>query len=192
MDPNSVKSKGFLAAYKIPLIVVLAILVILAVVLVANRDNTKPTTDTPSSATAGDVAGKAGSTLVIKDLGVQIILPSSLAGMTYTTATPSSKSGQATPIVNLSLNQYTDLANKCLSAANSVTHTFASLIKIPGKAGAGAQPLKQFNDFYIAKLTASLPKDTKCKDAATQQSFDSMTKTLNDALQSSFQDAKQI
>lgn len=168
------------------ILVIAAIALLVIVIFIA-----KKATNNPTSKNTGSNAS-ASQTVTIKELGVKLTLPDSLAGMKYSVDTIPSKE-TLPPLINLSLTRYTDLANICTGGSSSMKYTFATLIKQNGKAPAGTTDvIKQFNTFYVKNLGASVPKTTKCKDASTQIALSALTKDLNQSLQKTFDSAQQI
>ncbi|HEX5447927.1 MAG TPA: hypothetical protein VFW90_01870 [Candidatus Saccharimonadales bacterium] len=188
---------GLLAKYKIYLAVaVLIILVLIGFFVLSGysftSDDNSQTSDSSQSASQGS---NGQNTLAIKELGVKITLRDALAGTTYKVAKPSvAKNSKFTipPMVNLELNQYTELVAKCLGIKGIATFPYATLSKVSGRApSTDKNVLKQFDTFYIDELVSGA--NPKCKTNQTdQQAIDSLEKSLNDGLKTAFANAQQL
>lgn len=128
--------------------------------------------------------------LDIKEYGVAVPLSADLNGLTYVAETNPQKT---LIIINLKLDSFTDLANKCVGSPKGTPQTLAALIKTKGqydpKQDPNAKLLKQFNDFYISLIGGSLPAKLKCKDPSVQTQYDALYDKLQGALASSFANA---
>jgi hypothetical protein len=172
----------------IAIIILILILIGVAIWTLGSGKNTSDSSTNPSAATPKT------SQLTLKDLGIKVTLPGSLAGTTSTTSKPEVPANfpyKVPPIVTLQLASYSAMVNTCLSAGTSTSYPYASLEKVSGKAPSTDKKLmKQFDSFYIDRLSAGV--NVKCKDSQTQQKLDDLTKSLNDSLQSALTNAKQI
>jgi len=169
--------KGLLATVGILVLVLVGVFV-----FIYHSDNLSNNTNSSASS----------NKLVIKDLGAEITLPASLTGTTVETQA-SQTSGKSTlpPIVNLKLEQYSILVNRCLGSKYTFATPYASLTKISGKAMADdTQLMKQFNGFYIERIGSGLK--LTCKDPSIQATFDSQTSKYNQALKDAFASAQPI
>ena len=175
--------KGSILSYKgwLATVVILVLVLVGAFVFIYHSDN----------------SSNNSNKLVIKELSVEITLPTSLKGTTYSVVKPSvPKNFKYTlpPMVNLEIKQYSTLVSKCLGGKASQAHgdyPYASLSKVAGQVpAADKQVLKQFGTFYIDRLSSGV--NVKCSDAADQQEFDNLTKSLNSSLQDTFTSAQQI
>lgn len=187
------------------IIFVLALIVVSgAGIIVADRSNvpTKPNTRTAPAANSSQKsfvakvvispATKAqGDILTIKEYGITIPLKSDLHNLSYVTQSNPQKT---LLIINLEIDSYTNMANKCLGLRAGTSQSIASIVKTSGKYDAATNPnvrnLKQFDGFYIADIGASLPAKVACKDPSLQSQYDGLYAQLNSALNSSFASAK--
>lgn len=183
------------------IIVVVILLVVFAVggflVWMLGGSVTNPASTSSSQPTTGNASGSSNVTkLAIKELGVEIALPSSLTGTTYNVVNsdaPKNAPYTVPPTVNLRLGGYSALVSKCLGTTqDGITYPYATISRVSGKAPATSQTvLIQFSSFYIDELASGL--SPKCqKDPSLQPMVDSLEKNLHDATKSAFSHAQQI
>lgn len=197
MEPKPEKIKGIFSAYKIP-IAIAAFVVLLLIVVYALDKNHNSSSSKSSKGSNGSTVAATNSTLLIREFGVQIILPTELKNMTYTPVVITSKNkNNIPPMVNLQFGQYSTLANECLGGKANGAHPFATLVKISGKASGASsssnvETLKQFDTFYVDKLRSSIPDSVKCTDSATKVALDNLSKSLDGDLRTAFSTAQKV
>lgn len=172
----------------IAIIILILILIGVAIWTLGSGKNTSDSSTNPSAATPKTTQ------LTLKDLGIKVTLPGSLAGTTSTISKPEVPDNfpyKVPSIVNLQLASYSAMVNTCLSNGTSTSYPYASLEKVSGKApSTDKQLMKQFDGFYIDRLSDGA--NAKCKDSQDQKKLDSLSKSLNDSLKNALANAQQI
>jgi hypothetical protein len=161
------------------------IITVLGIGWLVNRSST--TSNTADTKTANAEV----SQFTFKEYGVSLSLPTELKGLRYDITRPANPATPDTMVVNVTTDEYTTLANKCVGGAAGTHQSFANLIKSPvtGNTPPSIDNLKQFDDFYIGNLGSSLQNPT-CKDAATQKNLTDLTVKLNASLKEAFKSAR--
>jgi len=181
-----------------PITVVMFVIVILVLglggwYLVSHHNKTNKNSSAASSQASSQGAKVTATSekLNLKEFGVTVPVPSDLKGLKYSTTTSPDK---IITIINLQLDQYTSMANKCTGAAANTSVVLASLVKSTGQYQPNQMPpsinLKQFPDFYIGSIGGSLPQGVTCKDQTTQKQYDDLFMKLSTALTSAFNSAQ--
>jgi hypothetical protein len=131
-----------------------------------------------------------------KELGIQVGLPPLISKLSYTVSRPpATVPDKSLFFTRLQLDKYTELANRCFKLKASTPQYFANLVKSAGSAGTtnpNAQVLKQFKDYYISDIGASIGSAAKCTDPSVQQDLKTMNANLNKALVNAFQTAQEV
>lgn len=191
MSKTTVAKKG-LATSQLA-IVALVVIAILGAGWLINKNSTKNSNSNKSSNSSAATTF-SGKTLVFKEYGVKINLPTELEGLSYTTSSSPEVAGSV-PIVlaKLNMDNYTKLAVKCVGAPAGTEESFATLIKTPqlGNIPPSVDSLKQFGDFYIGNLGPALQNPT-CRDNATQKSLNDLYIKLSAALKTAFSTATKV
>ena len=129
---------------------------------------------------------KVVKTVTIKELGLQLGLNSTLQNLKYVaTDTPLGPGAPHRTTVDLSIKEYTDLANKC-TGLKSDSLIIKKLIKIDGQAGKtrGSKVLKQLKTYYILSLDSGLPSSEECKKSKVHSQLETLYTKLSNQLDS--------
>ncbi|MDO8591518.1 MAG: prepilin-type N-terminal cleavage/methylation domain-containing protein [bacterium] len=152
------------------------------------RQTTKSIDTSSNQTTQSTASATKSNQFVFKELGVQITLPDSLKGLSYSISTT-----DGTTYLGLSTPAFVDALHKCdSSTANFNNSVFVSIAKIPGQYDENSMPgtgsLKQFPDFFISGAS---PNGIIC-DATSQQDqdqFSSVFQSSNAAVSDAFKTA---
>ena len=131
-------------------------------------------------------SSKIVKTVTIKELGLQIGLNSTLQNLKYTASnTPLGPGAPQRQTVDLSMKEYTDLANKC-SGLSSDGLIIKKLVKVDGQAGkvSGSKVLKQLKTYYIVSLDSGLPSSDQCKKSKVRPQLEALYTKLSNQIDS--------
>lgn len=178
-------------------LILVAAVIIIAIIawLVVKHQSQKPAAATKPTVSSNTTAVKAaagapGGTLNIKEFGISVPLAADLKGLTYTADTNPQKT---ITIVNLKLDAFTALANKCVGQPAGTSQTLASLAKTNGTYDPTQSPrtvnLHQFDGFYVSDLGSSVAQGVVCNDQSVQGQYNDLYGRLTNALNSSFANA---
>jgi len=190
---------GF-AAYQVIIIVVIVIGVGLAVFWYTSDKNSN---DQTSGKNGGSNAAESDLTVsptspkyTFKELGIQVGLPPLISKLSYTISRPpATVPDKSLFFTRLQLDKYTEVANRCFKLNPSTPQYFANLVKNHGTSGTSnpnVQVLKQFKDYYISNIGASIGSAAKCSDKSVQQELENTNTSLNKALVNAFQTAQEV
>lgn len=189
---------GF-AAYQVIVLIVAVFAIGLAIFWYTTDKNgpSKSTTSNGVTANSSDLTVTSTSPkYTFKELGVQVSLPSFISKLSYTVSRPpAAVPDKSLFFTRLQLDSYTQVANRCFKLKATTPQYFANLVKNQGEPGASnpnVQVLKQFNNYYITNIGASIGSVAKCTDTSVQQDLVNINANLNKALVNAFQTAQEV